>query len=89
MYMPNARILRLEPNATYSPLIRVGVLRWVMQILKFVLGLTLVFFCVFRYQHVSIGNAKLWRWGSKPTPVPNVNVFASQWNIGLNVNVLL
>ena len=26
-------------------------------------------FCVFRYQHVGIGNAKLWRWGSKPTSV--------------------
>ena len=34
-------------------------------------------------QHVGIGNAKLWRWGSKPTPVPNANGFASQWNIGL------
>ena len=86
MYMPNARVLRLEPNATYIPLTRIGVLRWVMQILKFALGLTQVF-CVFRYQHVGIGNAKLWRWGSKPTPVPNANGFASQWNIGLNIGL--
>ena len=27
--MANAKILRLEPNATYIPLTRVGVLRWV------------------------------------------------------------
>ena len=40
-------------------------------------------FHVFIYQHVGIGNEKLWRWGSKPTPVPNANGFASQWNIGL------
>ena len=38
-------------------------------------------FSLSRYQHVGIGNTKLWR--SKPTPVPNVNGFVSQWNIGL------
>ena len=38
---------------------------------------------VFRYQHVTIPNSKLWRWGSKPTPGPNANGFAPQWNIGL------
>ena len=64
--MTNAKILRLEPNATYIPLTRVGV-------------------CVFRYQHVGTGNAKLWRWGSKTTPVPNANGFGSQWSIGLNL----
>ena len=32
MYMANANILRLEPNATYIPLTRVGVLRWVTHI---------------------------------------------------------
>ena len=42
----------------------------------------------FRYQHVGIGNAKLWRWGSEPTPGPNANGFASQWNIGLRKGVL-
>ena len=41
-------------------------------------------FSVFRYQLVGIPNAKLWRWGSKPTRGPNVNGFALQWNIGLN-----
>ena len=54
-------------------LTRVGVLRWVTQM-----------FSVFRYQHVDIGNAKLWGWGSKPKPVPNANSFASQWNMGFN-----
>ena len=28
MYIANARILRLGPNATYIPLTRVGVLHW-------------------------------------------------------------
>ena len=41
---------------------------------------------VFRYQHVFIGTAKLWRWGSKPTPVPDAYGFASQWNIGLKAH---
>ena len=40
-------------------------------------------FRVSKYQHVGIPNAKLWRWGLKPTPVPSANGFASQWNIGL------
>ena len=44
---------------------------------------------VFRYQHVGIGNAKLWRWGSKPMPVPNSNGFASQWNIGFTINFVV
>ena len=30
-------------------------------------------FSVFRYQHVGIPNAKLWRWGTKPMPGPNAN----------------
>ena len=38
--------------------------------------------CVFKYQHVSIPNTKLWHWGSKPTRGPNANGFASQWHIG-------
>ena len=50
--MANANILRLEPNATYIPLTRVGVLRWVMGS-----------FSVFRYQHVGIPNAKFSHWG--------------------------
>ena len=42
-------------------------------------------FSVFRYQHVGIGNATLWHWGSKPTPGPNGNGFASQCNIGFKL----
>ena len=41
MYMPNARILRLEPKATYIPLNRVGVLQYgLTHIFKFALGVT-------------------------------------------------
>ena len=32
---------------------------------------------VFGYQHVGIPKAKLWRWGSKPTPGPNAKGFGS------------
>ena len=39
-------------------------------------------FGLFRYQHIGNPNAKLWRWGSKPTPGPDARYFASQWNIG-------
>ena len=48
--MPNARVLRLEPNATYISLT-----------CKFenLLHLTQVISSVFRYQQVGIGNAKL------------------------------
>ena len=52
---------------------------------KFVLGVTHIF-SVFRYQHFGISNAKLWRWESNPTPVPNSNGFAPQWNIGLRID---
>ena len=45
-------------------------------------------FSFFRYQLVGVLNAKLW-WGSKPTPGPNVNGFASQWNIGFNYTTYL
>ena len=39
----------------------------------------------FGNQHVGIGNAKLWRSGSKPMQGPNINGFVSEWNIGLKV----
>ena len=58
--MANMNFLHLEPNATYIPLTCIWVLRWVTQILKFALGVTQIF-SVFRYQHVGIGNTKLWR----------------------------
>ena len=32
--------------------------------------------------YFALGDAKVWRWGSKPTPGPNANGFASKWNIG-------
>ena len=35
--------------------------------------------------YFALGDAKVWRWGSKPTLVPNANGFASQCNIGLRV----
>ena len=41
--------------------------------------------CVWR-RGFSHSNTKLWRWGSKLTPGPNANGFASQWNIGLKYN---
>ena len=82
MYMPNARILRLEPNATYIPLTRVGFVLGDANF-KIRIGGTQIL-SVFRYQHVNIGHVKLWHWGSKATPVPNANGFASQWNIGFS-----
>ena len=42
-------------------------------------------FSVFRYQHVGLPNAKLWRSGSKPMRGPNANGFVSQWNIGFTL----
>ena len=33
--------------------------------------------------YFALGDTKVWHWGSKPTPGPNANGFASQWNIGL------
>ena len=51
----------------------------VTQISCFALGITQIL----AFLDVGIGNAKLWRWGSKPTPGPNANGFALQWNIGL------
>ena len=72
IYMANAKKLRLGPNATYIPMTRVG-------------GFAspnardtnmLVFF--------ALGNAKVLYFALGDTKVPmNVNVFASQWNIGL------
>ena len=70
MYMANARILRLEPNATYIPLTRVGVL----------LGDAKKFASAYAKDtnmlvSFALGDAK----------VPNANGFVLQWNIGLRV----
>ena len=78
MYMANAKILRLEPNATYIPLTCVWVSRWGNANFRFGIGC----FRVFRYQHVGIPNAKFSHWGCYPTPDPNTKSFVSQWNIG-------
>ena len=40
---------------------------------------------VFRHQPVGIPNAKLWSLGSRPMGGPNVNGFASEWNIGFMI----
>ena len=81
MYMANARNLRLAPNATYIPLTGIGGNAH----FRFGVG----GFRIFRYQHVGIPKAKLWRWGCKPTPGPNAKGFASQWNIGLRIHSFL
>ena len=31
--------------------------------------------------YFALGDAKVWRWGSKPTAGPNANGFASQWTL--------
>ena len=38
--------------------------------------------------YFALGDTKVWRWGSKPTPVPKANGFALQWNIGLTVTMM-
>ena len=84
MYMANAKNANL-----YSTDSHWGFALGVTQILGLVLGVIQIKFSVFTYQHVGIPKAKLWRWGSKPTPGPNANGFASQWNIGINNLVLI
>ena len=37
--------------------------------------------------YFALGDAKVWLWGSKPTPGPNANGFASQWNIGFSLYI--
>ena len=92
MYMRNERNLRLGPNATYIPRTCITYVGRNANF-RFGVGGNTNFrfgvggnanFHVFRYQHVVIPNAKLWLWGSEPTPAagPNANGFASQWNIG-------
>ena len=45
-------------------------------------------FSVFRYQHVSIPNAKFSCWGCYPMPDPNAKGLALRWNIGLRFSKL-
>ena len=35
--------------------------------------------------YFALSDTKVWPWGSNPTPGPNANGFASQWNIGLRI----
>ena len=73
MYMANAKILRLVPNATYISLTRIG-------------GFGLADARHLRYPKQEIptlGNARVLSFVLGDAKVPNANGFASQWNIGL------
>ena len=85
IYMANAKILHWGSNSTYIPLTRFGVSRRGNTHFRVGIGGN-ANFSDFRYQHVGIGNAKLWRWGCKSTPGPNAKGFASQWNIGYKLH---
>ena len=87
MYRATPEILHKGPNATYIPLASMGFCVGGNSNFMFRVGGN-ANFSVFSYQHVGIPNAKLWRCGSKPTPGPNANGYASQWNIGFKVRVL-
>ena len=62
--MANASPLYWGPTATYIPPARIGGWRWGNASFSVGIGGDSNF-SIFRYQPVSIGNAKLWRWGSK------------------------
>ena len=70
MYMANAKILRLVPNATYIPLTRVG---------GFVLGDTKNL----RHLTQKIPTCGIFALGD--ATVPKANSSVSQWNIGLRL----
>ena len=84
IYMANAKILCLEPNATYFPLTCVWVSRWVTQILGWASGV-FAFLDTNMLVSFALGEAKFWRRGHCPTPTPDARYFASQWNIGLRI----
>ena len=73
--MANASPSCWGPNATYIPPARVGS----NANLSVHIGGN-ANFSVFRYQHVGIPNAKLWRWESKPKRGHNSNGFASTYS---------
>ena len=75
------------PNATYFHLLALGVGVGGNTNFRVCVGGN-ANFSIFRYQHLGSPNAKLWRWGSKPTQGLNANGFASQWNIGYNLSNL-
>ena len=84
MYIANARNLRLGPNQPLFHGLALGFCIGAKANFKICVG-GYANFSVFICQHVGIANAKLWHWGFKPTPGPNANGFASQWNIGLTM----
>ena len=86
MYMPNARNLRLGPNATYIPLTGVGVLRET-QISGLVSGVKQIFAFLNNNMLVHL-TQNCGIWGSKPMQGPKANRFAPQWNIGFRVPVV-
>ena len=91
MYMPNTRTQRqgIHHNL-YSTCSRWGFGVWVGGDANFSVRIGgNTNFSIFRYQHVGTPNTKLSRWGYCPTRQPNASVFASQWNIGYNVPLLL
>ena len=65
----------------YSTGLRLGFASGKTQILGFASGV-FAFLDTNMLVSFALGIAKVWRWGSKPTPVPNANGFALQWNIG-------
>ena len=70
MYMPNSRIPRLEPNAIYIPLTRVGVAKNLRHLTQNMLV------------SFALGDANLVSFALCDAKVPNANGFALQWNIG-------
>ena len=79
MYMANAKVLRLVPNATYIPLTRVG--GFALGIAKNVRHPTQeIPTCWYFFE---LGNAKVLYFALGDAKIPNANGFASQWNIGL------
>ena len=77
--MANVRILHLGPNTTCIP--RWGFASGVTQILKFLLGVTQIL--AFLDTNMLYFQGEILHWGSKPAQGPNMNVFASQRNIGV------
>ena len=71
MYMANAKVLCLVPNATYIPLTRVG---------GFALGNAKKTMLVSPMQNSGVG-------GHCPTPTPDAMYFASQCNIGFRTTL--
>ena len=77
IYMVNAKILRLVPNATYIPLTCVWVSRWVTQILGLASGV-FAFLDTNMLVSFALGDAKFWRRGHCPTQTPDARTVLEQ-----------